>query len=108
MANAVVMVLRFGEWVPDQVSPRHLNMVQNEDARCQFNGAALTENFHGHELMASVVESWRCYQGECIRYRPAGLTPIDGQWGRWQPFGTCSRTCGGGIQQAFRECDSPK
>ncbi|GFY61394.1 a disintegrin and metalloproteinase with thrombospondin motifs 20 [Trichonephila inaurata madagascariensis] len=53
-------------------------------------------------------ESKRCYQGECIRYRPAGLTPIDGQWGRWQPFGTCSRTCGGGIQQAFRECDSPK
>ncbi|CAL1271033.1 unnamed protein product [Larinioides sclopetarius] len=53
-------------------------------------------------------ESKRCYQGECIRYRPAGLTPIDGQWGKWKPFGTCSRTCGGGIQQAFRECDSPK
>uniref|UniRef100_T1DG09 Putative disintegrin and metalloproteinase with thrombospondin motifs n=1 Tax=Cupiennius salei TaxID=6928 RepID=T1DG09_CUPSA len=53
-------------------------------------------------------ESKRCHQGECIRYRPSGIKPIDGQWGKWKPYGKCSRTCGGGIQQAFRECNSPK
>ncbi|XP_061595877.1 A disintegrin and metalloproteinase with thrombospondin motifs 15-like isoform X2 [Cololabis saira] len=32
---------------------------------------------------------------------------VDGRWGKWGPFGSCSRTCGGGVQLSKRECDNP-
>ncbi|KAB1264218.1 A disintegrin and metalloproteinase with thrombospondin motifs 9 [Camelus dromedarius] len=32
----------------------------------------------------------------------------DGSWGSWSHFGTCSRTCGGGIKTAVRECNRPE
>uniref|UniRef100_A0A8C5ZLX5 ADAM metallopeptidase with thrombospondin type 1 motif 9 n=1 Tax=Marmota marmota marmota TaxID=9994 RepID=A0A8C5ZLX5_MARMA len=32
----------------------------------------------------------------------------DGSWGSWSHFGTCSRTCGGGIKTAIRECNRPE
>ncbi|KAM7063005.1 A disintegrin and metalloproteinase with thrombospondin motifs 9 isoform 2-T2 [Molossus nigricans] len=31
-----------------------------------------------------------------------------GSWGSWTHFGTCSRTCGGGIRIAVRECNQPE
>lgn len=34
-------------------------------------------------------------------------TPVHGSWGSWGPWGECSRTCGGGVQYSFRECDNP-
>lgn len=32
---------------------------------------------------------------------------MDGQWAKWGAYGSCSRTCGGGVQLAKRECRSP-
>ena len=32
---------------------------------------------------------------------------LDGNWGVWTSWGTCSASCGGGTQQRSRECDSP-
>lgn len=32
---------------------------------------------------------------------------VDGQWGQWQGWSACSRTCGGGIRRSIRACDSP-
>ncbi|XP_015281986.1 PREDICTED: A disintegrin and metalloproteinase with thrombospondin motifs 15 [Gekko japonicus] len=32
---------------------------------------------------------------------------VDGNWGKWAPYGPCSRTCGGGVQLAKRECNNP-
>lgn len=32
---------------------------------------------------------------------------VDGGWAKWAPYGTCSRTCGGGVQLAKRECTNP-
>lgn len=34
--------------------------------------------------------------------------PIDGQWGNWTEYNECSRTCGGGVSIASRECDNPR
>lgn len=32
---------------------------------------------------------------------------VDGRWGKWGLFGSCSRTCGGGVQLSKRECNNP-
>uniref|UniRef100_A0A8C9WI54 ADAM metallopeptidase with thrombospondin type 1 motif, 15a n=1 Tax=Scleropages formosus TaxID=113540 RepID=A0A8C9WI54_SCLFO len=48
-----------------------------------------------------------CYQGICMDKGSVTRTKVDGRWGRWGAFGTCSRTCGGGVQLAKRECNNP-
>ncbi|XP_022109098.1 A disintegrin and metalloproteinase with thrombospondin motifs 9-like isoform X2 [Acanthaster planci] len=47
-----------------------------------------------------------CDRGECIA-RQNTLVPVDGGWGKWEPYGDCSRTCGGGVKQAVRQCTQP-
>ncbi|XP_048588500.1 A disintegrin and metalloproteinase with thrombospondin motifs 9 isoform X2 [Nematostella vectensis] len=47
-----------------------------------------------------------CIRGKCVKNRRMKI--VDGQWGNWAAFGACSRTCGGGIQFAKRECNNPE
>ncbi|KAB5536845.1 hypothetical protein PHYPO_G00112000 [Pangasianodon hypophthalmus] len=47
-----------------------------------------------------------CKHGVCIT-KEHDLGPVDGEWGVWSPFGSCSRTCGGGIKIATRDCNRP-
>uniref|UniRef100_A0A3B3VH77 A disintegrin and metalloproteinase with thrombospondin motifs 15-like n=1 Tax=Poecilia latipinna TaxID=48699 RepID=A0A3B3VH77_9TELE len=48
-----------------------------------------------------------CYRGACVDKRSTMNVKVDGRWGKWGGFGDCSRSCGGGVQLARRECDNP-
>jgi len=43
-------------------------------------------------------ESQDCNNGPC---------PVNGGWGEWPEWESCSVSCGGGEQSRFRSCDSP-
>lgn len=53
------------------------------------------------EVKESIL--WRLWHTS----RPVSFSKVDGRWGKWGPFGTCSRSCGGGVQLSKRECDNP-
>ena len=33
---------------------------------------------------------------------------VDGSWGAWAAWGSCTKTCGGGRKSRTRICDNPK
>uniref|UniRef100_A0A286Y3S4 ADAM metallopeptidase with thrombospondin type 1 motif 9 n=1 Tax=Cavia porcellus TaxID=10141 RepID=A0A286Y3S4_CAVPO len=48
-----------------------------------------------------------CRFGFCVP-KDMEVPVVDGSWGSWSPYGSCSRTCGGGIKTAVRECNRPE
>ncbi|XP_043927284.1 A disintegrin and metalloproteinase with thrombospondin motifs 1 [Protopterus annectens] len=50
-----------------------------------------------------------CLEGRCVNKTDKKHydTPVHGGWGSWRSWGECSRTCGGGVQYSFRDCDNP-
>uniref|UniRef100_A0A674MGE9 ADAM metallopeptidase with thrombospondin type 1 motif 15 n=1 Tax=Takifugu rubripes TaxID=31033 RepID=A0A674MGE9_TAKRU len=47
-----------------------------------------------------------CEQGICAG-KQLRNAKVDGRWGKWGQFGSCSRTCGGGVQLSRRGCNNP-
>ncbi len=47
--------------------------------------------------------------GDSTETRPClqAFCPVDGVWGSWAPWSPCSSTCGAGLRQRTRRCDSP-
>ncbi|XP_024413270.2 A disintegrin and metalloproteinase with thrombospondin motifs 15 [Desmodus rotundus] len=48
-----------------------------------------------------------CLKGTCVERHNLNKYRVDGSWAKWEPYGLCSRTCGGGVQLARRQCSSP-
>ncbi|XP_038127557.1 A disintegrin and metalloproteinase with thrombospondin motifs 15-like [Cyprinodon tularosa] len=48
-----------------------------------------------------------CYRGTCVDKHSTMHVKVDGRWGKWGAFGDCSRSCGGGVQLARRDCNNP-
>ncbi|XP_060107142.1 A disintegrin and metalloproteinase with thrombospondin motifs 15 [Heteronotia binoei] len=48
-----------------------------------------------------------CLKGVCVERHNISKYRVDGNWGKWAPYGPCSRSCGGGVQLAKRECNNP-
>ncbi|XP_062863908.1 thrombospondin-1-like [Trichomycterus rosablanca] len=48
-------------------------------------------------------------QGEGRQTEPCQMPscPINGGWGPWSPWDSCTVTCGGGLQKRHRLCNSP-
>ncbi|CAK9809490.1 A disintegrin and metalloproteinase with thrombospondin motifs 7 [Anthophora quadrimaculata] len=69
------------------------------NSTCLSRGAPMADGTRCGE------KKW-CIHKECV---DMGTRPkaVHGGWGEWGPMGTCSRTCGGGIRYAERECDKP-
>ncbi|XP_021353718.1 neurogenic locus notch homolog protein 1-like [Mizuhopecten yessoensis] len=56
------------------------------------------KQYGGADCPNSAAETQACGTINC---------PIDGGWGNWLSWATCSVTCGGGVQSRTRNCDSP-
>uniref|UniRef100_A0A672FSG5 Adhesion G protein-coupled receptor B1b n=1 Tax=Salarias fasciatus TaxID=181472 RepID=A0A672FSG5_SALFA len=55
-------------------------------------------SYGGSECYGNPREITNCFLQEC---------PVDGRWQSWSTWGSCSKTCGGGIQQRQRVCEGP-
>uniref|UniRef100_A0A7N6B7Q9 Peptidase M12B domain-containing protein n=1 Tax=Anabas testudineus TaxID=64144 RepID=A0A7N6B7Q9_ANATE len=69
-------------------------------------GATCHSKLDGAVDGTSCGENKWCFSGECVA---AGYHPesVSGGWAPWSEWSACSRTCGGGIQGAQRDCDNP-
>ncbi|XP_078052164.1 A disintegrin and metalloproteinase with thrombospondin motifs 12 [Augochlora pura] len=70
-----------------------------KDDKCVTQGSGVADG-------TKCGESKWCIHKKCV---DMGTRPkaVHGGWGEWGPMSKCSRTCGGGLKSAERECNKP-
>ena len=48
-----------------------------------------------------------CQNNHFIDFWHIIFLKVDGRWSEWQVWGTCSKSCGGGVQKRIRGCTNP-
>ncbi|KAL4226991.1 A disintegrin and metalloproteinase with thrombospondin motifs 9 [Mactra antiquata] len=81
-----------------QVSCHKLWCTRNPNRSC------LTQHMPMADGTTCNIGMW-CMKGQCVKAKAE--RKIKGGWSKWQPYQKCSRTCGGGIKKAYRECTNP-
>ncbi|XP_065055525.1 SCO-spondin-like isoform X2 [Rhopilema esculentum] len=67
---------------------------------------------NGATVDAATEKSCYCEYGQTGRnsassWKNTFIRPIDGGYGSWSKFGSCSKTCGGGTKSRSRPCNNP-
>uniref|UniRef100_A0A8C5PJA5 ADAM metallopeptidase with thrombospondin type 1 motif 8 n=1 Tax=Leptobrachium leishanense TaxID=445787 RepID=A0A8C5PJA5_9ANUR len=80
---------------------------------CKIEGEQVCHTKNGTLHWAdgtSCAEGRVCGDGICLDEEDVAgpKVMVDGNWGNWGSWGECSRTCGGGVQFSYRECDDPE
>ncbi|XP_078352920.1 A disintegrin and metalloproteinase with thrombospondin motifs 1-like isoform X2 [Oculina patagonica] len=73
---------------------------------CTKGGSCYSRGAPVAEGTACGYRKW-CRAGVCTDVGPSLPPPIDGGWGPWGTYGSCSRTCGGGVKYRSRQCNNP-
>merc|ERR1712072_1223658 len=55
--------------------------------------------YGGKPCLGNRVAKKKCNMKPCA---------VNGAWGHWSKWGTCSKECGGGMKVRTRNCDDPK
>ncbi|XP_004688211.1 PREDICTED: hemicentin-1 [Condylura cristata] len=85
----------WSEWSPWEECTRSCGRGNQTRVRTCNNPSA---QHGGRPCEGNAVEIIMCNIRPC---------PVHGSWGAWQPWGTCSETCGKGTQTRTRLCNNP-
>nr|XP_036865807.1 hemicentin-1 [Manis javanica] len=85
----------WSEWSPWEECTRSCGRGNQTRTRSCNNPSA---QYGGRPCEGNAVEIIMCNSRPC---------PVHGAWSTWQPWGTCSRSCGKGTQTRSRLCNNP-
>ncbi|CAC5396790.1 unnamed protein product [Mytilus coruscus] len=60
----------------------------------------------GSDCNGTNIQTQTCNVLSCPELKPS-VSSVHGQWGTWQEWESCNTTCGNGLKQRSRNCDSP-
>lgn len=100
----------------DKISYRNLNDLENVQTQIKsreiLNFVISVPKIYSNllldlEILSCLSTVQHCRHGVCVS-REMETHPVDGEWGPWGPYSSCSRTCGGGIKSTTRLCNRPE
>nr|XP_027227919.1 papilin-like [Penaeus vannamei] len=106
--SEVVKVIQF----PTQILDGKILRTKNEAVLLPTTPKPSHDSFPSHDSLSPAPKydsAWHEWSAEVLRGKREPYDPTEneipqGPWGPWGTPGPCSRTCGGGVRTAMREC----